>query len=432
MGMKMVAAFLDVLSKGAFIIYVNRIRRHNETLEKPEVSQRCTQGERTQSDGFFDLDGVLRPWRIDQDGLDDSTHILITMVLTDMGRSKDEYKIVDLLESCRITSTPDILALRREHCSEIGLPWGLVLALKSKIRSQSLQVDDPWLMQTSGKTARASTSAPRFAKSASSEMLMMGENMSENDSDCGYSCSARSGHPSPRSPAPPTPVPLTLLESGSSDEGSPCRDRFSQTTSCVVYGKQQHVSSFTDCVSEPESSILEVRLFEEDMISAYPRSASQSPVRNLQAYPCGPPTPLPLNQRGGGWGETECSSDERSRQSSFVEGKQRREELRTATEPPSIADIPIMSSSEERGMGAAPPITGQRFVSFSSSDHVAESRTQNSICDGAKRPRVHMESHHEPVPGQFDARRQFASGSADELMVRTSKGVQNRQAAPAA
>merc|ERR1719305_1615694 len=85
-----------------------------------------------------------------------------------MGRSKDRAFVVDLLQAHLITSNDDIISLTKEYCREINLPWGLVLALKSKIRSHTIQLDDPWSMQNE-KSAKpngteVSYAAPHIAK----------------------------------------------------------------------------------------------------------------------------------------------------------------------------------------------------------------------------------------------------------------------------
>jgi hypothetical protein len=85
-----------------------------------------------------------------------------------MGRAKDTQFVVDLLQSHLITTNEDIISLTKEYCREINLPWGLIIALKSKIRSTSIQLDDPWSMQQNAAKAKdtpdLSYSAPHIAK----------------------------------------------------------------------------------------------------------------------------------------------------------------------------------------------------------------------------------------------------------------------------
>merc|ERR1719487_2039135 len=95
-----------------------------------------------------------------------NTMMLIEEVLETMGRSKDKAYVVDLLQSHLITANADVLSLTKEYCREINLPWGLVLALKSKIRSHSVQAEEGWSMQSTprAKSSELSFSAPHIAK----------------------------------------------------------------------------------------------------------------------------------------------------------------------------------------------------------------------------------------------------------------------------
>merc|ERR1719388_674883 len=98
--------------------------------------------------------------------MDTGTLHLIEEVLETMGRSKDKQFVVDLLQSHLITTNEDIISLTKEYCREINLPWGLVLALKSKIRSHSVQAEEGWSMQSAprAKSSELSFSAPHIAK----------------------------------------------------------------------------------------------------------------------------------------------------------------------------------------------------------------------------------------------------------------------------
>merc|ERR1719316_2613489 len=79
-GMKVAVAFLNVFSKGSFMMYLARIRTDHNTRQKTLVAV-----------GYIEDMDVLM-------------------------------------------NNDDILALTKEYCTEIDLPWGLILALKSKIR----------------------------------------------------------------------------------------------------------------------------------------------------------------------------------------------------------------------------------------------------------------------------------------------------------
>merc|ERR1719482_423800 len=100
----------------------------------------------------------------DDERVNKLTVMLIKDVLESMGRSKDQDHVVRLLQSHLITSNEDILALTNDYCREINLPWGLIIALKAKIRSYYVQSDDAWTMQAGAKVAEVGFSAPHVAK----------------------------------------------------------------------------------------------------------------------------------------------------------------------------------------------------------------------------------------------------------------------------
>jgi hypothetical protein len=94
--------------------------------------------------------------------------MLVKEVLETMGRTKDLNNVLACLQAHLITSNDDILALTKDYCTEIDLPWGLILALKSKIRSYNIQLGDTWSMQGDNKEKMAdvtlSLAAPHIAK----------------------------------------------------------------------------------------------------------------------------------------------------------------------------------------------------------------------------------------------------------------------------
>jgi hypothetical protein len=160
--MKMAVAFLNVLSKGAFIMYLARIRTDYNTRQKTLVSV----GYIKELDGKKENDDEKSKTGDEVDEVERITILLIKDVLESMGRSKDKDNVVALLQSHLITTNNDILALTKEYCSEIELPWGLVIALKSKIRSYNVQLDDPWSMQVNPKQTEVTFSAPHIARNA--------------------------------------------------------------------------------------------------------------------------------------------------------------------------------------------------------------------------------------------------------------------------
>jgi bacteriorhodopsin len=161
-GMKVAVAFLNVFSKGAFMMYLARIRTDHNTRQKTLVA--C---------GYIDnMDSVMQQKQEeskDESGVDKVTNMLVKEVLESMGRSKDLDNVLNSLQAHLITSNDDILALTKDYCNEIQMPWGLVLALKSKIRSYNIQLGDAWSMHGTDVKNRSqdvsvSLSAPHIAK----------------------------------------------------------------------------------------------------------------------------------------------------------------------------------------------------------------------------------------------------------------------------
>jgi bacteriorhodopsin len=172
-GMKLVVAFLNVFSKGSFIMYITGVRSDYNTRQKTMMSigymNNNGKVERKVNDEFDQFDGAAQGGKDDEEMVDQTTLMVIDEVLETMGRSKDKSRVVDLLQSHLITSQEDVLALTKEYCNEIQVPWGLVLALKSKIRSNTIQLDDAWSMNQRDAKSNApelSFSAPHIAKNS--------------------------------------------------------------------------------------------------------------------------------------------------------------------------------------------------------------------------------------------------------------------------
>jgi bacteriorhodopsin len=173
-GMKVAVAFLNLFSKGSFILYLTRIRADFQTRQKTMISLGYVQSDGTlkkKEDEHVDhSEGMEKRGQRDEETLEQTTLHMIEDVLETMGRSKDRTYVVDLLQSHLITSNDDVLSLTKEYCREIQLPWGLVLALKSKIRSHTIQLDDPWSMQenatSKSNVTDVSYGAPHIAKNS--------------------------------------------------------------------------------------------------------------------------------------------------------------------------------------------------------------------------------------------------------------------------
>jgi bacteriorhodopsin len=166
--MKVVVSFLNVFSKGAFVLYLVRVRSEYQTRQKTLFSVGYIQKDGSPIKASFDnLNGAVYAGDLDK-SVDKTTLTLIQEVLETMGRSRDLDHVVDLFESHLITSNDDILSLTKDYCVEIGLPYGLITAMKSKIRSYQVQMDDAWSVRSpKGKqdVPDISFAAPHIAKS---------------------------------------------------------------------------------------------------------------------------------------------------------------------------------------------------------------------------------------------------------------------------
>jgi bacteriorhodopsin len=165
-GMKVAVAFLNVFSKGSFMMYLARIRTDHQTRQKTLVAV-----------GYIgEMDGTTSKKSLDPNAyqakdsdVDKVTSMLVKEVLESMGRSKDTENVLGCLQAHLITTNDDILALTKDYCIEIDLPWGLILALKSKIRSYNIQLGDAWSMQGGDGVQKStdvtlSLAAPHIAK----------------------------------------------------------------------------------------------------------------------------------------------------------------------------------------------------------------------------------------------------------------------------
>merc|ERR1719395_258749 len=90
--MKVAVAFLNVFSKGAFIMYLARIRTDHNTRQKTLVA--C---------GYIDnMDSVMQQKQEeskDESGVDKVTNMLVKEVLESMGRSKDLDNVLNSLRA---------------------------------------------------------------------------------------------------------------------------------------------------------------------------------------------------------------------------------------------------------------------------------------------------------------------------------------------
>ena len=208
-------------------MYLARIRSDHEMRLKTMLSVGYLKDVQSEFDG---LDGVQKHGEAEKETIDKITSLLIKEVLETMGRSKDHDHVVELLTSLLITTNDDILSLTKEYCREVDLPWGLIIALKSKIRSFQVQSDDAWSMQAlNGPRAEISFSAPHIAKNEGKVRAVIRrqtKDLADDASEAGHSVcgesaagrSAQSTVTSPSSLAMPGRAAMRKATSGAGDE----------------------------------------------------------------------------------------------------------------------------------------------------------------------------------------------------------------------
>jgi len=157
-GMKVVVAFLNVLAKGSFMMCLAKFRTDYVVRQKTLMAVGFNLEDK--------MENIMRGLGDDSDGkLDKITCMLTREVLESMGRATEYNHVVASMESQLITSNADVLALTKEYCREIHLPWHFVRALQSKIRSHSIQLGDAWSMSSTNKRpGNVSLTAPHISK----------------------------------------------------------------------------------------------------------------------------------------------------------------------------------------------------------------------------------------------------------------------------
>jgi hypothetical protein len=144
--MKVVVAFLNVFSKGAFTFYLIRIRDDLRLRSKLEAKKEIMEMQEYHADEF-------RP--------SSQLTALVQETLASMGRGRDFEAIVEILYRNMITTPDDVLVLTKAYCIEIGLPWAFVFSFKDKWRRGRANKSDAWQLQKG--PAIISPAAPHVA-----------------------------------------------------------------------------------------------------------------------------------------------------------------------------------------------------------------------------------------------------------------------------
>jgi bacteriorhodopsin len=139
--MKIAVAFLNVLSKGAFIYYLMRVRADLEVREM--VMADITAVNSVSKKGAYGLEQDEKP---ESERISGKLSGVIYEVLFTMGRQSDFEPLKEVLEQHMITTEEDLQVLTQEYCTSIGLPFGFVTACKQRIKIRKVENADNWTM----------------------------------------------------------------------------------------------------------------------------------------------------------------------------------------------------------------------------------------------------------------------------------------------
>jgi len=137
--MKISVAFLNVLSKGAFIYYLMRVRGDLEVKEMVMAEARAVNGPDKRSYGFGKFDE-----KFEEQQLEGKLASTVFEVLQAMGRQADFEPLKDVLQQNMITTEEDLLVLTQGYCDSIALPYGFVTACKARIKAHRVENQDKW------------------------------------------------------------------------------------------------------------------------------------------------------------------------------------------------------------------------------------------------------------------------------------------------
>jgi bacteriorhodopsin len=136
--MKISVAFLNVLSKGAFIYYLMRVRGDLEVKEMVMAEARAVNGPEKGKLGSYGLEEK------EEQRLEGKLASTVFEVLQAMGRQADFEPLKDVLQQNMITTEEDLLVLTQGYCDSIALPYGFVTACKARIKAHRVENQDKW------------------------------------------------------------------------------------------------------------------------------------------------------------------------------------------------------------------------------------------------------------------------------------------------
>jgi bacteriorhodopsin len=142
--MKIAVAFLNVLSKGAFIYYLMRVRGDHEVREMVLADMNAVNGVSKKKLGSYGI--PVDDDKPETEQINGKLSSVIFEVLYAMGRQMDFEPIKEVLETHMITTQEDLQVLTQEYCNSIGLPFGFVTACKQRIKQRKVENADNWTM----------------------------------------------------------------------------------------------------------------------------------------------------------------------------------------------------------------------------------------------------------------------------------------------
>lgn len=149
--MKVAVAFLNVISKGTFTMYLLRVRDDTRLREKVVSEATGIHSMRNGAEGPVDQ----------KFGLATSFVVMIQETLSTIGRSRDFDDIMRILDSNMITTPDDLLVLTQTYCEEVNLPWAFVFSFKDRWRRMKVNNADAWQLN---ERKPEMTTSPRGGK----------------------------------------------------------------------------------------------------------------------------------------------------------------------------------------------------------------------------------------------------------------------------
>jgi hypothetical protein len=159
--MKVAVAFLNVFSKGVFVLFLMRVRADDRIASLMQETDAKEKSVVPSTSLAAEVEKHHQP-----------TPRLLGMTqetLSSIGRASDYDGIVRILASNMITTPEDVLMLNESYCQSIHLPWTFVFSFKETARRKKVRDSDQWDLAPESKFglyANASPSAPHIARNA--------------------------------------------------------------------------------------------------------------------------------------------------------------------------------------------------------------------------------------------------------------------------